>query len=356
MLKWLFILAICVGAWWYWTGWAPRQGMGIMATHLERHINQELLRLGVRDEHILRQYRKEHRRWGVQWIDCHREIQLPTPLQPATVVRAITALVPGSRAQVLHSGSEAQGWRLDIGRPGYRWFSFLFLPSPSRPRDQRRAAIVIDDLGSAMGPEQAFLALHIPLTFAILPREPYSRMLAASLHQTGQEVILHLPLEPLDMRAHNPGRAALLIRMPAARLTQVFQQDIASVPFAVGVNNHMGSAFTEDVRSMQALLPLVKQRGLFFLDSRTSIRSVGRRVAAPLGVPYLANDLFLDDRDEPSAIARQIDLLIRQARRHGSVIAIGHVQRKFLVPALRQKLSEFQRAEVSLVHLSELLR
>ncbi|MBI3291345.1 MAG: divergent polysaccharide deacetylase family protein [Elusimicrobia bacterium] len=355
MLKWLVILAICVGAWWYWKVWAPSRGMEVLATHLERQINQELWRLGVRDEHILRQYRQERRKLGVQWIELYREIQLPPSLTPAAVGRALEVLLRHTRAELLRSEASASGWRLEIGRPGYRWFSLLLLPAPGQRVAGKRVAIVIDDLGPASGPEQAFLALQIPLTFAILPRERYSRALATSLHQAGQEVILHLPLEPLAMRTHNPGQTALLIHMPTARMAQMFQQNVASVPFIVGVNNHMGSAFTEDAGSMKTLLAMMKKQGLFFLDSRTSQHSVGRQVAASLGLPYLENEFFLDNRDDPTAIGQHLDHLLRAAQGNGHVIAIGHVQRKFLVPTLRQKLPAFQRAGVSFVHLSALL-
>jgi polysaccharide deacetylase 2 family uncharacterized protein YibQ len=119
----------------------------------------------------------------------------------------------------------------------------------------------------------------------------------------------------------------------------------------VGINNHMGSAFTESEPKMTLVLEWVKKKGLYFLDSRTSGRSVVCKVAKHVGVPCLANETFLDNKDDVKDIESQLDLVLKLALNEGQTIAIGHYRRKFLVQALANKLPEFKARGVEVVTL-----
>ena len=130
---------------------------------------------------------------------------------------------------------------------------------------------------------------------------------------------------------------------------------LASVPGAVGVNNHMGSRGTADKRVMRAVLGVLKARGLIWVDSVTSLSTVGARLAVEMGIPTASRQIFLDNEDEPEAIRAQISRLMDIARRQGQAIAVGHAHR-LTAQVLREMLSEFDSLGIELVPASALAR
>lgn len=217
-----------------------------------------------------------------------------------------------------------------------------------------RVAIVIDDMGIQQKTDKQMLGLNLNLTFSFLPYGPHTKAFARTAQRLGRDVILHLPMEPDDIKRWDPGPGALYLAMPAAAMRAQFEEDLSQVPEAIGVNNHMGSRFTANRKAMETVLALFRPRGLFFLDSLTTPASVGYQVAKELGIPTRRRDVFLDDVQEKTAIERQLDLLIREARRKGSAVAIGHPH-----PATFAALSAYQerlRTAVRVVGLHRLMR
>lgn len=200
-------------------------------------------------------------------------------------------------------------------------FSPASLPVP-RPAQRASVAIVIDDMGLNRRLSERTLRLPATLTVAYLPYAPDLAAQTRAAMAAGHEVILHMPMEPLGN--HDPGPGALSPSLPAEENLRRLRAALAAVPAAVGVNNHMGSRFTEDAAALAPILTEIGARGLYFLDSRTSPRSLAFTTAQGLGLPTLGRDVFLDDSDVPEAIARQIAAMEARARRTGSVIAIGH--------------------------------
>jgi polysaccharide deacetylase 2 family uncharacterized protein YibQ len=158
-------------------------------------------------------------------------------------------------------------------------------------------------------------------------------------------------MEPTDLAHNNPGPAGLYLKMKPKDLRVQFEKNIASVPHIQGINNHMGSAFTENAPAMRHVITWVKEKNLFFLDSYTSRKSVVSKVAKEVGVPCLVNETFLDNEDSVKAIERQLDLVIKLALQHKRTIAIGHYRRKHIIEALQNKLPEFKAKGVDLVGL-----
>ncbi len=185
-----------------------------------------------------------------------------------------------------------------------------------------RIALVIDDLGRSLEDLERLRRLGVPITYAVLPFESQTPEVAAALRQRHEEILCHLPMEPAS--GGDPGPGALRAGMSREQLRESTLAAIAAVPGAVGVNNHMGSALSTDAASMSAILGVLAPRGLYFLDSRTSARSVGFRVATELGVPAAERQVFLDDDPRPEAIASQFQRLLELARGRGNAIAIGH--------------------------------
>jgi len=192
--------------------------------------------------------------------------------------------------------------------------------------DQRPVlSLVIDDLGYSLANGMAAIDLNGEHTYAILPGAAYSRKLALHAHQQNKEVILHLPMQSISSSAaHEPN--ALNEAMDEEQLTTNVHALLAEVPFIRGVNNHMGSHLTEFDFFMRPVMDSIRgyNPGLYFLDSRTSPRSVAHAQALDAGLSSISRDVFLDDEPNPESIRLQFNIWLTKARALGSAIAIGH--------------------------------
>ena len=230
--------------------------------------------------------------------------------------------------------------------------------SPVRPEPEDRRngpilAIVIDDWGYGWAAAADFLALDVPLNIAVIPYLPYSERHAREAAARGHQVILHLPMEPLG-EGWELGRGTVTTAMAADEIGRDVRAALAAVPFASGINNHMGSKATADPRVMAQVLLTVKEQGLFFLDSRTTSASVAAAVGAELGVPVLENDRFIDTDSSPERVKERILAAARVARSRGYAVAIGHV-RPGTYAGLVASLAELEREGVRLAYLDEVL-
>ncbi|MBZ0271497.1 divergent polysaccharide deacetylase family protein [bacterium] len=216
-----------------------------------------------------------------------------------------------------------------------------------------RVAIIIDDIGFREIHEHQLLALDAPLTFSILPYSPYGKSFAGRALSAGREIMLHMPMEPLD-RSIRPGKGGLFVEMTPDVIRQMAVANLEDIPGAKGTNNHMGSRFTSDAEKMTDVLQIVKARGLYFVDSRTSGSSIAFDVARRMGIRSAVRNVFLDHNPEYPAILNQIDVLAGIAKRQGEAIAIGHPHENTL-RALRAKLPELAAAGIRLVPPSELV-
>jgi len=223
-------------------------------------------------------------------------------------------------------------------------------PPPGRPR----LAIVIDDLGYNLGAAQRLADLGLPLTFSILPRAPHAREIARLAQAQGLEILVHMPMEPRSHPQLTPGPGALLVAMDDAELRRQTRANLDQVPGAVGVNNHMGSRFTENPRALQPVLEVIRQAGLFFLDSATSPRSQAQELARRMGLAQGQRDVFLDHDSGPAAIARQMERLLALARGRGQAIAIGHPSPD-TIRVLEQYAARL-RTEVEMTPVSRLIK
>lgn len=207
-------------------------------------------------------------------------------------------------------------------------------PVPSGPAHGIRIAVVIDDLGHDVAELRPLEGLGVPVTYSVLPYEDQTPQVVAELRRRKAEILLHLPMQPKN--GENPGPGALLEGMSDGELKQKTEAALAAVPGAVGVNNHMGSLLSSEQGPMTTVLEVLADRGLFFLDSRTSAESVGYKVATSLGVPAAERQVFLDGEATPEAIHEQFQRLLTVARAKGAAIAIGHPHPETLAALLRE--------------------
>ena len=215
-------------------------------------------------------------------------------------------------------------------------------------------AVVIDDFGFDSASAAAFAALPLPLTGAVLPGLSHSAEVARLLKERGCEVLLHLPMEPRGYPEVKPGPGALFVDMPPARLAALTRENLAGLPEVIGVNNHMGSRFTAAAGPMRAVLEVLAERGLFFLDSRTHAGSTAYTQALALGLPALQRDVFLDNIRDVEHIVVQLKVLLEVAAAKGRAVAIGHPYPQTLT-ALSQLPRMAASAGVEIVSLSTML-
>jgi polysaccharide deacetylase 2 family uncharacterized protein YibQ len=212
---------------------------------------------------------------------------------------------------------------------------------------------VIDDAGYNLSELEPFLALPGPLAVAVLPNLPHSREAARRVREAGKELLLHCPMEA--QHGENPGPGALLTIQTPQELEQSLAAAFASVPGALGMNNHMGSKATADEALMTTVMGCLKGEGKFFLDSRTSSDTVGEVVASRSGVPYLGRDFFIDVGRSNGEIAKAYSAGVEFARKRGSAVLIGHVQNPGVLDILLRGGKELGGEGVRLVRLSEIL-
>ncbi len=232
-------------------------------------------------------------------------------------------------------------------------------PSPVEPVEKEkevraRVAIIIDDMGRDMDKMRALFEVDAPITVSVLPHLEFSEEVASEAHSRGWEVLLHIPMEPRDLKNHNPGRGALFVNMSDEEITQEFEGDLATVPYVSGANNHMGSRFTEDEGRMKTVLRLLKDRGYFFLDSKTTDRSVAGAVGRRLGVRTAERNVFLDNERDELYIKARFEELKRIALRRKKAIAIGHPYPE-TIKVLKEVVKEFEDDGIRIVRLSKLL-
>ena len=210
-----------------------------------------------------------------------------------------------------------------------------------------RLAIILDDLGSDRAAAEAIFALPYPLTISILPNHEHSTEIAHEAHRRGYQVMLHLPMQ--SIAKETPEAQELRPGMQAAEVSGLVGQFLQKVPGVVGVNNHQGSQATSDTELMDELMPVLRDRRLFYVDSRTTAATVAFDTARSFGVRSAFRSVpFLDDVAEVAAVRKQLELALRGAREKGEAIAIGHPH-----PATIQALREFlPRASANGVRLA----
>ena len=224
----------------------------------------------------------------------------------------------------------------------------------ARARPQPRLAIVVDDFGYSRNETvESFLALDLPLTVAVLPSLPRTEYVLSHARAAGKEAILHLPMQaetgPME-------ETTVATSMDDARIREIVERHLASTKGVVGVNNHQGSLATRDRRVMQAVIGVLKQRDLFFLDSLTSSESVAYNTARSFDVPTARNDLFLDDdTEDPAVVEARLRELVEVARARGQAIGIAH-PKPWTLAAIAKSEGMLRESGVELVFVSQLMK
>ncbi|MDA3938705.1 MAG: divergent polysaccharide deacetylase family protein [Spirochaetia bacterium] len=211
---------------------------------------------------------------------------------------------------------------------------------------------VIDDVGNNLFQLKPFLKLPMSITFAVLPGLKYTREAIDLIRDAGKNYIIHQPIEAVG--GQNPGPGALLTDMNQDQVRKIINENIKDFYDVSGMNNHMGSAGTADYELMGFLFTVLKENGLYFLDSRTTSKSVGRQLAADVGIPFAERSIFLDNSEEKQDILEAIESGLNISKKKGHAIMIGHIWTEELASILLELYPTLLENNYVLNNLTEL--
>ncbi len=301
-----------------------------------------LIGLGVPPEMI-----KEVRLSKGEDPHLHWEVQskVPDALPLSVCNLSLTHLAHELGGMVIEGSEDRRGnvlW-LRVGLNDKQTNLFRLEQSEELERIAGRIAIVIDDFGyQEQNLVLSFCELPQPITFSIFPGEKHTAWIAQQAIEKNHGVMVHLPMEPIDYPVRDPGPNAIFSDYAPEKIAELTQDALASVPYAKGMNNHMGSRITQNFEAMKAVLQVVKRWNFFFIDSVTSPQSMAYAIARDMGIPSDRNALFLDIVEDEDAVVKRLYRLAARARHEGTVIGIGHAKPNTL-HALQRMLPELTK-------------
>lgn len=334
----------------------PAVDYGTIANKLDQAINQVLVSQGIGTSDIVKNLHEEKKDKNVKWIQTTKEIHLTKVIDLKELGSVLRKIIEDNGVTVVSYDLSEDKNSLSI-KAGVKnvILERLFIRLEKAAVSKYRAAIIIDDVGYDRKIVQSLLELNEPLTFAIMPAERYSRQIDEDISKAGQEIILHQPMEPLGYPKVDPGKRAILVKMNRQQIKDMLRKNFTEVAHMVGVNNHMGSRATENEAVMREILNVLKERSFFFVDSRTSTKSLAYKMAKKMGLRAGYNQVFLDNEDNQQYMEKQLDQAAEIARKNGRVIAIGHAERKHILAALRKKLPEYKKLGIEIVPVSQIV-
>jgi len=233
----------------------------------------------------------------------------------------------------------------------------MLIPTPSVTLSTGRSvAVIIDDIGYDIRIAEELVRIPAPIALAVLPDTPYAVQAARLSHAAGKEILLHLPMEPRSYPGESPVAGMLKANMTEKEIRHHIQKGLGAVPFASGVNNHMGSRFMEDEKSLSVIMEELRSRNLFFVDSMTTDDSRGKESAARSHVRFAARDVFIDYAPGYAVALESLTGAFREGRNNGApVLMIGHPYRE-TVQAIHDVLPLWRKEGVKVISVSAYLR
>lgn len=246
----------------------------------------------------------------------------------------------------------------------YCYIILFLLISAAYADDQKNPAyiaLIIDDLGYRLENDKRAINLMGKISYAFIPNTPHARSLANLAHKNNKGIMLHLPMESEYANKHEPG--VLTVDMEKKEFIKLVKKNLSITPYVTGINNHMGSLLTQSEKHMRWLMSFLSSIDystelyhdeLFFIDSRTSHKTVAQRVANTYQIPNSRRNVFLDHVHTRQAIEEQYQRLIKLAKKNGSALAIGHPL-KLTLGFLEEKLPQLEENGIKLISVRELI-
>lgn len=246
-----------------------------------------------------------------------------------------------------------QGYHVYHGHKNLRDIEIDVSHKPPYFGEEPVIAIVIDDMGISHARTKDISTLHAPITSSFLTYGTKLDAQVAKARAAGHEIIVHVPMQPKSNLDTAPDE--LTIKMSPEEISRNFEQMLNKFENIKGVNNHMGSLFTEHAEKLAPVMEILGRKGLYFLDSKTSSHSVARQVAKQHQVAYAHRHVFLDNVNQVEYVNRQLALTERIARRNGYAVAIGH-PKSATYQALKAWLPTLENKHIRLLPLSEIVK
>lgn len=296
--------------------------------------------------------------------ESHENTAAPSSLQgkPTEAASSAVSSTPSSTVSASSSApaapaAAAPSVKKDAGQPkapAKQKAALAAAPKPNTPSAVKgKLAVVIDDAGRDLASQHVYESLGIPLTLAVMPNQVHTRDAALSWHAHGLPVILHQPMESVS--GIGMESKVILTSMSDEEIRSLLKSSLSQVPEAVGINNHQGSKATTDRHTMEVVMNELHHRHLFFFDSRTNSTTAADGAAASYGVPYVRNDLFVDNEADVAAISTMIREAAKRAQKYGTYVIIGHCRPK-TAEAFRQMVPQLEKEGIQFVYVSSLAK
>ncbi|MDD5454807.1 MAG: divergent polysaccharide deacetylase family protein [Candidatus Ratteibacteria bacterium] len=322
-----------------------------LSSLVEKSLNKALVNFGITEENIVKKYWEEKTSQGKEkWIQIHEEFVIPQSISLNEILKDIDKKTRQTGGKILSYNFLEGGRKLQItlGKENIATHS-LVISKDLLPK----IAIIIDDMGYGREIEKEILKLSYPLTISILPRQKDSLKTAETAHNSGFEVLMHQPLESKNAD-YNTIQGLITEEMSKEEIKSILKQNLKTIPYAKGINNHEGSKGMENEETVSELLDILKKENMFFINSLTTPDSTAKKIAIAKGLEYLERDIFLDNKKDEKYISEQIDELISQALSNGQAIGIAHPSQATL-NALKKALPEIETEGIKIVPVSQLL-
>lgn len=321
--------------------------------NMEEVIRHAALQLGV-PEKLIKKTKKGN--------DIHFTIPLDrdsVDLNFANMIFTGQVELAGGKVESGTVMSKGAGQTLTISEPNSSKkyiVNLVYDRSQSYTDKKYQLAIVVDDFGGFSGTLlDEWLETNPNVTFAILPDLKHSTTVMNKASDMGREVMLHLPMEPVDYPRNNPGEKAVLVQNTDREIAKITESLIRQLPKAKGINNHMGSLATSDERVMSAVLDVIKRNNLYFVDSKTTVHSVALNMAQKKMIPSIARDLFLDaPNPSEKTVMERVDQLKKLKERKNKVVVITHCFDRERINGMNKFIEEAEKIGFEIVPVSKL--
>ena len=218
-----------------------------------------------------------------------------------------------------------------------------------------KLSIIIDDFGYFSGELlQEFLALDKNINFSILPELPHSQEVMQKAYNQGRETMIHMPMEPISYPQNDPGKNAIFVNLSEKEIKKRVKKYIKNLPLCIGANNHMGSLAMQHKNVLIPIMDILKEKGLFFVDSRTTPKTVGYELAQEMDIPTYIIDSFLDTGTFPDRVTAKTNRLLELAKSQNEIVVISHCTPKSL-EELKQILRNIEDKNFKLVPISDIV-
>ena len=343
---------------------------------VDRSLYEILFKLGISNNHILKESTYEESKDGLSWNTRKKTFRLNRIYSKDEFTNVFDQLLPVECTISIEYRGGSYFSRINIDGYNTHVFDFVYkkpekslvetvlktgkkdkandfvLYSGKKPK----ISIIVDDIGIDKDAVDHLIGISNNFTFAILPNRSFTSYAAERASKNNVDILLHQPMEPKlnsGYTADDAGEGVLMVGQTKESIVKTLNNNLLSLPNVVGVNNHMGSKFTENEELMLLILGSLKQKDLFFVDSLTSSNSKGYIIAKELGMKAAKRDVFLDDeKKDKSYVKKQLRKLVSKARKRGYAVGICHTYPQ-TIKALREEIPNISK-EVDITPINKL--